>query len=115
MPSFAFGEDYKEQYRRIFDKADNMIARASGMVILIHQVWAATVEVDNVQYFGHRGFEADFRFSLYDDFGLDRNDLRLHNSDGFIAWYILQHYHTSHKPFITKIAIEERLRISGGF
>jgi hypothetical protein len=44
-------------------------------------------------------------YTLADDSGLDKNDVLLHNIEGFKARYVLQHYRYYH-PFVTEIVIE---------
>lgn len=82
---------------------------AVGLGITIHQVYATKIELIN--YFcnvNKKYWTGTFRYTLYDHFGLDWNDIVLHGEDvkpwldtgdNFKAWYILQRYRNS-KPFI---------------
>jgi Protein of unknown function (DUF3289) len=89
----------------------------NGLVIAIHQVWAAKIEFKEVKldYKNYTG-TGTLVYTLYDHFGLDWEDVLKFQDypiagNGFKAWYILQHYRTA-KPFITEIKFEYPLILS---
>lgn len=61
-------------------------------------------------------FYGDFTFNLYDDFGLDVNDIltskdslpHINDGDGFKAWWVLQRF-KCYTPFVTKMTIKKRI------
>lgn len=123
ISTFAFTHSAKG-YDNIFNTVDNHIARMGGLGILINQVYAATVEMEPHQYHINTSgtFTGIFKYTLYDDFGLDVPDIiKWENSKmpsnlfpprraatGFKAWFVLQRY-KCFTPFITKIEVEKRI------
>ncbi|WDT68022.1 DUF3289 family protein [Cloacibacterium sp. TD35] len=91
---------------------DGFINNAMGLGITIHQVYATKIELIN--YFcdlKRKYWTGTFRYTLYDHFGLDWNDILLHGEDykpspntgnHFKAWYLLQRYRKA-KPFIVEL------------
>jgi hypothetical protein len=58
---------------------------------------------------------AKLRFTLHDDFGLDRQDILRQSpivnslvGPYFRDWYVLQHWRC-HQPFITEVIIEKEI------
>lgn len=82
----------------------------NGLGITVHQVWAMKAVVKNVAF--HPGaWTGKLVYTLYDHFGLDWPDIQKFEDypiagDGFVAWFILQHYRNA-KPFITELTIVE--------
>lgn len=101
---------------------DGFWNNALGLGITIHQVYATKLELIN--YFcdvNKRYWTGTFRYTLYDHFGLDWNDILLHGEDKkpslntgnhFKAWYILQRYRKA-KPFI--VELKKDIYCSGKF
>lgn len=102
---------------------DSFEDKATGLGILIHDVWSIKAELknytgtwDKVTQTG--AFYGTIVYTLTDDFGLDWNDIVQHGKDRlpptagyyntgdrFKAWYILQHYRKA-KPFFIEIKLE---------
>ncbi len=88
----------------------------NGLVIAIHQVWAAKIELKNVVINNTtKAGKGTLVFTMYDHFGLDAPDIEKFGGypylgDGFKAWYILQHYRNA-KPFVTEIKISYPIQI----
>ncbi len=99
MPVFSFG---------------NLIDKALGLGITLHQVYACKAELLNYEFNKTTGdYKGIFKITLLDDFGLDKPDVIKNKSrffvppkggSGFKAWWILQHYRC-YRPFITEIVI----------
>jgi hypothetical protein len=88
----------------------------NGLGITVHQVWAMKAVLKNVEL-NSGAWQGTLVYSLYDHFGLDWPDIpKFENypfaGDGFVAWFILQHYRKA-KPFITEITISERASGTG--
>src|SRR3546814_18673798 len=49
-------------------------------------------------------YEAQIRFIICDDFGVDHHDLY---APGLIPFWVLQHERSGYKPYIHKLVIEE--------
>ncbi len=100
--------------------------KLNGLGIAIHAVWSAKGEVTSLKVCSsNRTYCGNIKFSLFDDYGLDKQDVITNNSGwtatlpifgtkkGFHAWYILQHFkcpsrnasYSWHKPFITEVVI----------
>ena len=57
---------------------------------------------------GH-SFKAKLSITVYDHFGLDRNDVvKFGLLAGFRAWYLLQQVR-GYRPFVTKLELDERV------
>ena len=95
----------------------------SGLTICINDTWGNYIELMNYRYDGIT-YRGTLRFTIYDHFGLDDEDVAtsfesfkkaiVGNMDGFLSWYVLQHYtgcNGQYKPFITYI--ETEVSISG--
>jgi hypothetical protein len=94
-----------------FDFPTKSTELITGLVIIIHQVWAIKISLKNVtlDYKNSQG-SGTLVYTLYDHFGLDWEDVIKFGDypiagNGFKAWYILQHYRNA-KPFITEVNIE---------
>lgn len=96
--------------------------KTEGLALAIHDIWACEIEIrDYVINYSKKKYKGTYRFTIYDNFGLDVNDMKEHKGAGildpafydeFQAWYVLQHLNTglvngSYKPFINKITIDE--------
>ena len=90
---------------------DSLWNKIMGLGITIHQVYATKIELIN--YFcdlDRKYWQGTFRYTLYDHFGLDWNDILVHGEDiippgagdAFKAWYLLQRYRKA-KPFIVEL------------
>lgn len=90
----------------------SFLDKVGGLGITVHQVWSTRAELIDfrVNNSGNH-WSARLKYTFYDHFGLDWEDIkkhgddiipRYHTGDEFKAWYILQHYRTA-KPFITEM------------
>jgi hypothetical protein len=88
--------------------------KKNGLGITIHDVWSAKVDISNYKFNAQTGaFSGRLKFTLYDHFGLDRQDV-IGNGDrwlippnggrGFKSWYTLQHCRC-YRPFVTKVEL----------
>jgi len=87
-----------------------------GYTISLNGIWAVEILVVSYIRFGN-DYDLKYRITLYDHFGLDRNDLDRKDIDKkwfqgkfpmFSVWFILQHL-KGYKPFITQIAFENEM------
>lgn len=93
----------------------SFLDKATGLGITVHQVWSAKAELINFSVsdsgrYSH--WNATLKYTFYDHFGLDWEDIKkhgddifpkYHTGDQFKAWYILQHYRKC-RPFITEMS-----------
>ena len=96
---------------------DTSADRWNGLTVAINDTWGNYIELKNYQLNGS-SFSGTLRFTIYDHFGLDDDDvsidgslshLLIGNDIGFGAWYILQRYsgfNQAYKPFITYFETE---------
>lgn len=101
---------------------DGLKNNAMGLGITIHQVYATKIEL--IDYFcdlDKKYWQGIFRYTLFDHFGLDWNDVLLHGEDSmpspntgnhFKAWYLLQRYRKA-KPFI--VELKHEMYVNGKF
>lgn len=87
--------------------------KVGGLGITIHQVWSIKAELIDFSISDSGRWSATLKYTLYDHFGLDLEDIKKHGNDtfpsegtglGFCSWYILQHYRKA-KPFITEVNV----------
>ena len=83
-----------------------------GQQILINDTELTEIQLDGFELSPTRTWEAYFTFTIYDHFGLDKNDALSYQgyNQGFADWWLLQHKR-GFVPFITKIVV--RKKISG--
>ena len=91
----------------VFSGKYNMV---HGLTILLNDTEHTKIELLNFSLLSNGIWEADFQVTILDHFGLDRNDAvsKQHISDGFPAWWVLQHRRAK-VPFITKVIVKKRL------
>ena len=74
-----------------------------GLRICVNDVWGNTIEITSLTV-NDDSYTCTLHYTLYDHFGLDKNDVQSYNYALFRAWYILQHYsefNGRYKPFLT--------------
>ena len=80
-----------------------------GLTFTINKVHGMRVEIVSYKYDSNtKKYSVKLKYSMFDHFGLDADDLREYGSfsPGFRSWYILQHdskFSGKYKPFITRI------------
>ena len=89
--------------------------KVSGLGITVHQVWSVQAELlDYTVGCATGNWSGRLRYTFYDHFGLDWEDVlkhggdrmpQYHTGDFFKAWYILQHWRDA-RPFITEFQRE---------
>lgn len=91
----------------------------NGLTLCVDDTWGNYIELKNYTCNGST-FSGTLRFTVYDDFGLDDNDvsgnsysalknLIIDFDSGFGSWYVLQHYtgcQGKYKPFINYMESE---------
>jgi hypothetical protein len=84
----------------------------TGLTIAINDTWAFEVTLADYEMTGSSSYKARLKIVLYDHFGLDAPDITGRNqsraTDGFRAWFMLQHVH-GYRPFITRIEFDENV------
>ncbi|MEW8350162.1 MAG: DUF3289 family protein [Candidatus Thiodiazotropha taylori] len=83
-------------------KFNSILDTLLGMKIAVNDVWSFRVELVAFKY-KHGLYRATFKITLYDHFGLDKQDIKKFGFiDGMCAWFILQHSSRfAFRPFIT--------------
>lgn len=81
-----------------------------GLQILINDTEKTEIDLDNFTIDASGNWIAEVTVTIYDHFGLDKNDALTYQSyhDGFSAWWLLQHTR-GYKPFETKIVVRKRV------
>jgi hypothetical protein len=91
----------------------------TGLMICVNDIWGARIEISDYRFDGE-SFSGTLRYTLYDHFALDKEDLtstrrfmgvpiQLRYFNQFGAWYVLQYYEGTngqYKPFVTYIETE---------
>jgi hypothetical protein len=84
----------------------------NGLTICVNDTWGNYIDIDDY-YLDGKNYSGTIKFTVYDTFGLDENDVTsknpLKNISSFYAWFVLQHYEGSsgkYKPFTTYIEFE---------
>lgn len=107
----SFKQDMRSVPRPAFSSPDDML---NGLKICINDTWGYYVNITNY-YSNGSTYRGTLHFTIYDHFGLDDNDVEKFGwTQGFSAWYTLQHYtgcNGAYKPFITYIEFD--IPISG--
>ena len=104
--SNAFKQDMYDVPRPAFSSGDDML---NGLKICINDTWGYYVNIKNYSSDGD-SYQGTLHFTIYDHFGLDDNDVEKFGwTQGFSAWYTLQHYTGcagAYVPFITYIEFD---------
>lgn len=81
-----------------------------GLQIAINDTEAHEIKLLNFSTYGGVLWTADIEVTIYDNFGLDKNDALTYQGkhSGFAAWWLLQHTR-GYKPFQTKFVIKTRI------
>ena len=90
-----------------------------GLGICVDGTYGNQNEITSYSFDG-KNYEYTIKYTIYDVFGLDKNDISDPNRlmqfgilHLFRYWYILQHYdkyNGDYKPFITYISFEETMK-----
>jgi uncharacterized protein (TIGR03034 family) len=94
-------------------KYNAMLDLLGGLTISLNDTWGYYIDIADYQSDG-KHYSGTIRYTLYDHFGLDENDISGKNwykgaFEPFAAWYVLQHYKGcdgEYQPFVTDIAFE---------
>ena len=80
----------------------------NGLTICVDTVWGYTIEVSDYNLDGTH-FSGTLHFKLYDNFGLDRNDVSGTYGllSGFRSWYVLQHYDRIKGVYVPFVSLME--------
>lgn len=93
----------------------------NGLTLMINDTWGNYIEIEDYKFDGNN-FSGKIKFTIYDHFGLDPEDIEkskkflkvfnydFKDQDGFAAWFTLQHYEIfelGYRPFITYLEYEE--------
>lgn len=94
-------------YRPIFNGGWN---KFGGLQIAINDTEAHEIRLINFRKEGGVLWYADIEVTIFDNFGLDKNDALMYQGKhaGFAAWWLLQHT-KGFKPFVTKIVIKSSI------
>lgn len=88
----------------VFNTASDKI---NGLTMCVNGLWGNEIIVETYSFDG-TSYSCKLRFTLYDHFGLDTEDINKYGElVGFRDWYILQHfknYSGAYKPFVTKMS-----------
>ena len=84
-----------------------------GLTICLNGTWGYTVDIADYKFDG-KNYSGTLRYTLYDHFGLDEDDITKNNwykgaYAPFAAWYVLQYYEGcegKYKPFVTYMNFE---------
>ncbi|HCA05644.1 DUF3289 family protein [Chryseobacterium sp.] len=84
-----------------------------GLTICMNDTWAYEVKLTKFTKSGNGSYDATYKVTLYDHFGLDMPDIekKYYYLLGFRYWFILQHIR-GYKPFITKVEFEKTFKES---
>ena len=80
----------------------------SVLMFCLNSLWGNMIEITSYNKTDNE-YTGTLKFTLYDHFGLDLNDITDYPFDGFKAWYVLQHskaFKGEYQPFITIMEIE---------
>ena len=109
--SSDFRQDMYDVPRPAYGTAADML---NGLMICLHDTWGYYVNIKDYSSDGET-YSGTIHFTIYDHFGLDDNDVETFGwTQGFSAWYTLQHYtgcEGAYKPFVTYIEFD--VSISG--
>ena len=91
-------------------KFNDTWCKFSGLQIAINDTEANEIRLINFRKEGGVLWYADIEVTIYDNFGLDKNDALMYQGKhaGFAAWWLLQHT-KGFKPFVTKIVIKSSI------
>ena len=110
ISSFANSEDFKEALRKnnvffssySYEGVEDILG---GLTLAIHGWTESQVDLTSFEINSDNTFSGNLRFTFYDNFGLDEEDLEEYGYiGGFKSWFILQHNHCygeKYKPFRT--------------
>ncbi len=104
----------KEINMPVFDDA------FAGLGFCVHGLYGNQIEIISYKFDGIK-YECTLKFTYYDVFGLDSDDIEKNGAfvikfgkiEGFRSWYILQHYDKYEgevKPFITYVTFDETIK-----
>lgn len=104
--SSAFKQDMYDIPRPNFGSSSDMF---NGLKICINDTWGYYINIKNYSSDG-KTYSGTLHFTIYDHFGLDDSDVEKFGwTQGFSAWYTLQHYtgcEGAYIPFITYIEFD---------
>lgn len=110
----------KEYFRKNRIYEPNFSDPKSGLGFSLHGLYGNQIEITSYRFDGTK-YECTLKFTYYDVFGLDSDDIEKNGAfvikfgkiEGFRSWYILQHYDKYKgevKPFITYVSFEETIK-----
>ena len=96
----------KEVNAAVLPKFDRLIDRTNGLVIAVHDMWAAHITLESLEVSGE-SYLAKVHYRMQDHFGLDDNDVLnpvYREFRIFRLWFALQRWKKQgYRPFITEI------------
>jgi len=102
-------EFQKELNNLVRPKYNKLGDKISGTFFMINDTHGITVDVLDYTFCNKcNNYKASLRLNLYDNFGLDQEDVEKFATAnwGVYGWFVLQHYNafkTGYKPFITRM------------